>query len=326
MIKLISDLALILKMALIKQLLWKPLLKKTQCPQATQNDLLLSILKQNKHTKFGREHGFAKITSYEEYKQAVSIHRYEALRGYIEKQEAEKKPYLNCDQPVMYALTSGSTGKPKYIPITKDTVTRFRQSQHIFAYAKYASIPGVYSGKVLAIVSPSIEGRLDTGTPYGSMSGLIYKSMPKFIHAKYVVPPHVFEIEDYARKYYQIAWSALSEKNITLIATANPSTLIKLDQIINEQSEQLINDIEDDNPDRAAELRQLLSTTGGLRFSDLWPNLKSVTTWTHGSCGVLIPALRKMLLYCRIARSRRCMRISSNLSKKMTGRVNHRYG
>lgn len=284
-----------LKIALIKQFLWKPLIRLTHDPQKAQADLLQRILKQNKATVFGQEHGFADISSYEEYRKVVSVNDYEALRNYVDKQEAEKKPYLNSDQPVMYAQTSGTTGKPKYIPILQRTISQYRMSQHIIAYTIYAAIPGAYQGKVLAIVSPSVEGRLDSGTPYGSMSGLIYQSMPAFVHMKYVVPPKVFEMADYDEKYYLITLHALAEKAITMIATANPSTLIKLEKIMNSQSERLIDDIKAINPTRADTLQRLLSDKNALVFTDIWSNLKCVTTWTGGSCGALIPTLRKQL-------------------------------
>lgn len=295
MMNLLLDGVTILRMALIRRILWEPLIRKTHDPQRAQNKLLVRILKHNKDTTFGQEHGFTNISSYEEYREAVPVNRYEALRDYVERQDREKKPYLSPDQPVMYAQTSGTTGKPKYIPISKRVVSQYRRSQHIVAYANYAAIPGVFKGMVLAIVSPAVEGRLDTGTPYGSMSGLIYQSMPAFVRAKYVVPPKVFEIGNYDQKYYLITLHALAEKNITMIATANPSTLGKLEKIMNDQSERLLEDIQAVNLKRAGELRELLSDKGALMFSDIWPNLKSVTTWTGGSCGDLIPALKKKL-------------------------------
>ncbi len=291
-----------LKMFLIERFLWKPLIQKTHHPQQTQNDLLKDILERNKDTTFGKEHGFNKITSYTEFCKAVPVQFYEDLRPYIERQEEEKQPHLNVKQPIMYAQTSGTLGKPKHIPILKSSISQYRKSQQCFAYALYASIHGIYSGKVLAIVSPAIEGYLDTGTPYGSMSGLIYKSVPRFILSKYVVPPEVLEIKDYELKYYLITTYALAESNITLIATANPSTLLKIITIIENQIDTLIGDIEignqhglKTNPSRAKDLKRLQAKKGTLTFADVWPNLKAITTWTGGSCSILIPSLKKQL-------------------------------
>ncbi len=281
------------KMWIIKISAWQPVIRMTQDPEKIQNELLLKILKNNSQTTFGQEQGFKNISSYESYRSRVPVASYESLRNYVERQESERSPYLNKEQPVMYAQTSGTTGKPKYIPILKSTIDQYRKSQHIVAYAIYENIPGTFSGKVLAISSPAVEGHLDSGTPYGAMSGLIYQSMPALMRAKYVLPVEVFDIENYREKYRKIAKLALIEKNITLIATANPSTIVKLDQVINQQAEQLINEIRIDHSNRANELEQIYKATGQIDFADIWPNLKTVTTWTGGNCGVLIPDLVK---------------------------------
>ena len=232
-----------LRMFLIKHVSWSSLIKKTRNPQQAQNELLKQILSKNKDTVFGKEHGFEKIRSYEEFCSAIPIQSYEDLRGYIEKQEKEKKLYLTAEQPIMYAQTSGTTGKPKFISISKSSISQYRKSQQVFAYAVYASISGVYNGKVLGVRSPAVEGYLDTGTPYGSMSGLIYKSMPGLVRSRFVVPTEIFEIEDYELKYYLITAFSLMEDNITLMATANPSTILKLGDIIGKQADGLIHNI-----------------------------------------------------------------------------------
>jgi hypothetical protein len=291
-----------LKMVLIKQFLWKPLVRKTHHLKTTQDALLLKILDTNKATIFGKEHNFEAIRSYEDFARTVLVQSYEDLRPYIEKQEKEQQLYLNISQPIMYAETSGTTAKPKYIPILKSTISQYRQSQHTFAYVEYKDIPRVYDGKVLAIVSPAFEGKLESETPYGSMSGLIYQSMPRFVYAKYVVPPKVFAIDDYDLKYYLISAFALAEQDITLIATANPSTMLKINAVICECWDDLVAEVESGNeyglkpdPKRAKALRALASNKAQPAFADLWPNLKSVTTWMGGSCAVLIPSIKKLL-------------------------------
>jgi len=291
-----------IKMIFVRRFVWKGLIDQTQNPKAEQEKLLARILRKNENTVFGKEHGFSGIASYEDYKNAVSINSYENLRPYIEKQEQEKEPYLNMTQPAMYAITSGTMGKSKHIPILKESISQYRYSQHCVAYAAYESIPGVYDGKVLAIVSPSVEGYLDTGTPFGSMSGLIYQSMPRIISHKYVVPSEVFEIDDYDLKYKVISAFALSEKDVTLIATANPSTLLRISNVINGHLDELLIQVErgnryglNPNPIRAMELKSIAAENEKITFADLWPSLKSVTTWTAGNCAVLIPSLKNLL-------------------------------
>ncbi len=290
------------RMLWIKLAIWQPLMRQTFSPQRTQEKLLLRILNKNKHTEFGQLHGFAAIKNYRVFQRTVPVHTYEELRGAIERQEASQKPCLNAEQPVMYAQTSGTTGNPKYIPILPQTIAQYRRSQFCVAYAIHAAIPNAYAGKVLAIVSPAVEGHLASGTPYGSMSGLIQHSMPDFVAANYVLPSTLFDISDYELKYHLITVFALAEKHITLIATANPSTLLKISAIINNRLEALIAEIAAGNtyglranPQRAAELESLVREKPFLTFATIWPNLQAVSTWTSGNCSLLLPALRKQL-------------------------------
>ena len=284
-----------IKMAYIKYALWKPLIKKTHRPQATQEKLLRGIIQKNKNTTFGKDHHFNEINTYQDFRSRVPVCEYEDLRQYIENQETDQFPHLNVDHPCMYAQTSGTTGKPKNIPILKSTIQQYQKSQHIVAYAIYTDIPRAYDGKVLAITSPAVEGVMASGIEYGAMSGLIYQSMPSLMKAKYVLPAEVFTIRDYQEKYYEIAKRALAEQNITMIATANPSTLIKIDQVINQDPEKIIADIRLMNKQRAEHLSDLFAVHGELMFRDLWPNLKSIITWTGGNCAMQIPKLQKRM-------------------------------
>jgi len=293
--KLLVSMLIPLRMAFIKVFVWQPFIKATHDPQRHQNKLLLKILDKNKETVYGREHNFREIKNYDDYVNAVRFNSYDKLQDYIARQDLEKISYLTEEAPVFYVLTSGTTGRSKKIPILKSSIGHYKQSQQLLAYAMYQVIPSAYKGKILAMVSPAREGLLDTGSPYGSMSGLIYQSMPRTLKTKYVVPPHVFEMDDYEEKYLAIARAALIEKNISLIATANPTSLIKLDQVINEHADMLIDDIGSVYEIRAAELKKQLANRGSLIFADLWPELKAITVWTGGSCGIPISRLREKL-------------------------------
>lgn len=301
----------------IRKKYYIPFIKLTKDPEKNQCDLLKYILKLNKDTHFGRNHEFKSINSYKDYKNAVPINEYEDLRSYINQQEKTGEPYLNSQQPVMYAQTSGTTGEPKNIPILKASIESYKQSQSLFSYTQYSYDKEVYSGKLLAIVSPDIEGTLSTGTPYGAISGLIYKSMPTLLRYSYLLPFEIFTISDYDLKYYLICAFALSSENITLIATPNPSTILRLKDIIDTSLENLLQDIESGNlswikeidsekkqriiskfkPNklRASQLRELKKKKGSLIMSDIWPNLRLITTWTSGNCSTLLPSLKAQL-------------------------------
>ncbi len=250
---------------------WLPFLRLTDRPREIQEQVLLRIIHDNADTDFGKAHRFETIHSYEEYHAKVPVQSYEDLRPYIDRQIKTGAPALTAARPVLYAQTSGTTNVPKLIPIVPAAFDVYEFSQKIFSYAMYQARPQVYTGKVLAIVSPGIEGHLENGVPYGSMSGLIYLEMPALVRKKYVLPREVFAIKDYDEKYKKIAEAALSEKNVTLLASANPSTFMKLLGVIRE------------------------ITGKPTTFAELWPDLQVVATWTGGSGSLIIPELKKLL-------------------------------
>ncbi len=305
------------RMRWIRNKYYLPFIELTKNPKINQWNLLKNILHENKDTHFGSKHKFTSIHSYKDFQNAIPINEYEDLRSYINQQEQTGEPCLNSRQPVMYAQTSGTTGEPKNIPILNATIESYKHSQSLFSYTQYSFDTEVYAGNILAIISPDIEGNLSTGTPYGAISGLIYKSMPALLRRSYLLPFEIFTVSDYEIKYYLICAFALKSENITLIATPNPSTILRLKDIIDTNFENLLRDIESGNlscvkeldPEkrkrinckfkpnqlRASQLRELKKKKGSLIISDIWPNLKLISTWTSGNCSTLLPALKVQL-------------------------------
>ncbi len=312
-----SELLTHLSMNLTKIREVKSFLKSLDRPKQTQADVLSRILALNQNSSFGRQYEFSSITSEREFRDRVPIHNYEDLRPYIERQ-IEGGAGERFPKPSLCLQTSGTTGKPKYIPVYRETLRSYRRCQSISSHEQYRSIKGVFSGSVLAIVSPRIEGHLENGMPYGSMSGAIAHSLSKAVLSQGVLPEAIFEVPDYEDRYRLIAALALGDANISVLASANPSTFFRLSEAIWQHSESLLrfiatNDVEalelklppsesseilsanEPRPARAAELRELIRRHGRLTFSQLWPNLKGVATWTSGNCALLIPALKKQL-------------------------------
>jgi hypothetical protein len=284
-------------------------------PADIQRNLLIELMKKNRNTTFGKKHNFAGITSLGEFSTLVPLQDYESLRTLITTQREKKTSELTAEQPIMYAQTSGTTDEPKYIPVTQSSLGFHKMNQGVFTWMQYRAHPGAFSGQLLGFAGAAEEGYFEDGTPYGSISGVMYRSMPKIAQAKFIVPYPVFELEDYDLKYLLIARLALAEKNITYIAAANPSSLLRLLAVIRENWSSLHADVEsggfsrmDSLPDRvktavasrlapnslrAWEL-QSFPETESPGFNDIWPDLQMVVTWTGGSCGIALGALQQV--------------------------------
>lgn len=305
----LKRLTLRLLMAIYEWRDWRPLARHAQHPEQAQRATLRAILKQNRESLFGREHGFASIGDIETFRRRVPVQQYEDLRPWIARQMAGD-PGLTVDAPVLYALTSGTTGAPKYIPILRDTLRQHRRNQRLYTWLQYRACPPAFDGAALGLVGSALEGYTEQGTPVGSVSGTLYASMPAFMRARYVAPAEVFALADYDLKYRTLAQLALRHADLTYLAGANPSSFLRMQAIVDAHSEALIDGVASGCfegwetfppalqralghatqplPERAAELRALPQP---LSLATVWPRLRLLATWTGGSCGTALTRL-----------------------------------
>lgn len=292
---------------------YRGLRRAARQPAEQQWRVLREILERNQDTGFGRQHGFAAIDSPAAYRARVPVCDYETLRPFIDAAKAGGPSELTREPPVMYNRTSGTTGEPKDIPVLQQTLREMKHSQRIASYLQYRACPEGFSGKLLGLVSPAVDGHLPGGIPYGSASGHLYESMPALLRSRCVVPAAVFGIHDYDLKYYTIALLALAQPDITALGGANPSSFRRLLEVIDEHRDALLADLRRGGsarlqrelpemaqqlaralrprPARAAELEPLLLPGRWVEFSTLWPFLRLVVTWTGGSCGQALDRL-----------------------------------
>lgn len=292
------------------------LMTAAMSPQAAQHRALRAILFELQDTALGRSLGYQHIRSIDAFRTTVPIHDYEALRAPIDRQIATGEPVVTAERPRMYARTSGTTGKPKLIPVTGSVIATLKRAQRAMAYVQHRSFDA-FRGRVLALAGAMREETLPDGTPAGATTGLIYQSTSPLIRAKYVLPAAVFDIEDYALRYAVMARIALQFGDISVVATANPSTILRLLHEIETGLPLLVAEIEHGGsrlaaqlspeqalsivpyfraaPERAAQLRPLIERGGAVTVADIWPELRAVMTWLGGGCAVAAAAVRRTL-------------------------------
>ncbi|WP_339749340.1 GH3 auxin-responsive promoter family protein [uncultured Rubinisphaera sp.] len=312
-----SSLLLRLRIAWIDFFIWRPIQKAADHPEHSQKQVLQKIMRSHRDTEFGVEHNFAQVNSLQDFQRHVPVCDYNTLAPYIERQEQTESLALNPDRPQLYNVTSGMTGAVKYIPIRRTTLRDMQRTQQLFTLLQHQANDRAFLGKIIAIAGAGIEGFRESGIPFGSASGVLYASMPRLIRNKYVLPPEVFDIADYDLKYYVILRLALAERNVTYFGTANPSTILRLLELLQEHRQRLLHDIAQGtitgqdgrilqldpaimvrcrkDPVRAEQLDCLLDVQDHELLSRFWPNLAMLSTWTGGSCGIPLNIVRKQL-------------------------------
>ena len=179
--------------------------------------------------------------------------------------------------------------------------------------------PSLLDKGFLSITGAAVEGRCESGIPYGSASGMINNSLPALARSSMAVPAVVSEITDYDIRYY--VWARMAYgKSISFIATPNPLTLVKIAEMALTRKEEIIRSIHNGwlsdafkskqscinagipdallskiKPDRerAAFLERVLEKTGKLLPIDCWPDLALIGCWLGGSIGFHAESLAK---------------------------------
>ena len=282
--------------------------KACENPGKVQTDLLLNMVRRNAGTEYGKRYDFASIRTVADFQRNVPVITYEDIKDDMMRVASGTSNVFTAEDPVMFAQTSGTTGDPKFVPVTPtDRGTAHSDQMRTWLYHAQKAHPGILDHKIVSLVSPAIEGYTDSGLPFGSTSGHIYKNMPGVVQRAYSIPYRVFEIEDYQAKYYTIMRISL-EHDVRFLATANPSSIIKLCDKADTHAEQLIRDIHDGslsktldiepeirqllekklrpNPKRAQFLQQARERRNGkLLPGDYWPRLGLIGCWKGGTVG-----------------------------------------
>lgn len=283
-------------------------------PIKAQRAFLLRLVRRNAGTAFGRAHDFSRISTEADFRRRVPVRVYEDFRPLIKRIIAGESNILTAEKPLMLTMTSGTTTEPKYIPVTRTSQRQTARLMSEWLYRAELCHKGLLDYASVGIVSRAVEGYTPTGIPYGSASGLIYKNIPSSVRRAYAVPYSVSELDDYDERYFVAARFALARR-VSFIATPNPATLLRLAEVVAENEERLVRATYEGTlgiesakqervcselrsllrPDRerAAELERIIGSSGFLRLSDCWPDLRLIGCWTGGSAGMKRERLQK---------------------------------
>jgi len=272
-------------------------------PDAVQDELLLrTILAPNAESEFGREHGFAAIRSFDEYRLCVPIRKYEGFESRIDRVVAGEANVLTCEPVKRFFLTSGSTAKSKYIPVTNTFVRAKSRAFGIYWAEVFARHPEVKAGRMVTNFSDSGEPVKAPGSGLPCSSESAYwagVTRATSLSQTPIIPKTVAQIADSDSRYYTIA-RILLEEDFSVIMTLNPSTILLLFKKIGQYGASLCADVArggladwvrcgdavrehiaaryGGNAGRAAEL-EALRAGDGLLACALWPTLRMAICW-----------------------------------------------
>ncbi|MEM7085930.1 MAG: GH3 auxin-responsive promoter family protein [Bacteroidota bacterium] len=187
-------------------------------PVETQEKVLSNLISKAKNTQFGRDHGFAEITSAQDFAEKVPIRDYEGLRSYVDRMVAGEVNVLWPGKPLYFAKTSGTTSGAKYIPLTKASMpSHIRAARNaLLCYIHETGNDKFVDGKMIFLQgSPEMQEK--NGIKVGRLSGIVAHYVPNYLVKNRMPSWETNCIEDWEAKVDAIVDETKGE-NMTVIS------------------------------------------------------------------------------------------------------------
>jgi hypothetical protein len=197
-----------------------------------QKKIMKYLIAKAQNTKFGLDHQFSAIFTYDDFKKNVPVRDYEEIKPYVEQILQGNENVLWPGKPKYLAKTSGTTSGVKYIPITKESMPN-----HIVtarnALMNYISLSGnadIFKGKLIFLSgSPELETK--AGIPTGRLSGIVNHEIPSWIRTNQLPSYSTNIIDDWEEKLDNIVQETY-KKDMRLISGIPPWVQMYYERIL----------------------------------------------------------------------------------------------
>jgi len=285
---------------------WTRYRRALRAPAAAQARVLLSCLRRNAGTAFGREHGFDSVRSVADYRARVPPASYDDMAPLVHR-AARGDAHVLTRAPVERLVpTSGSTAAAKLVPFTADLRAEFTTAIDAWLVDLFTARPALMGGPAYWSISPPGSTACPLGgsvVPVGFDNDSRYLGGARQALARWIlaVPDAVARIRDVDDFRYVTALFLVRARDLRLMSVWHPSFLEGLLDAVERHRDRLIHDVGrgsvsppgpaalgaevrapltdrlPPDPRRAAELRK-----AGPQALDIWPCLSLISCWADG--------------------------------------------
>ncbi len=204
-------------------------------PVTTQEQTLLTILKSNADTMYGRKHGFSYITNREEFIAKHPVTTYEHYKDYVDRTVRREENILTKLPAVYLSMTSGTNGKVKAFPMTMAN-TKMVKYMPALMY-QYTSIMHLKREAKFNLYPK--ERKSESGLRMGGASYFYAPTPPK----DGVVPECYAKLYNEKPSFYVQAFFLLKERELGTVEAFSSHLTYAFFKFIEQHWEQLCNDI-----------------------------------------------------------------------------------
>ena len=201
-------------------------------PYAYQHKIFQRLMNVGQGTVFGKDHGLAANTSYDEFKTLVPIRDYEGLKPYVEQVLAGAENVMWEGKPAYFAKTSGTTSGSKFIPITKESIPNHINSARdaLLNYVHQTGNAKFLDGKLIFLSGSPVLSQ-NVGINTGRLSGIVNHHVPGYLRTNQLPSYDTNCIEDWEDKLDKIIDETINQ-NMSLISGIPPWVQMYFDKII----------------------------------------------------------------------------------------------
>ena len=219
--------------------------------EAMQRATLARLIKKGRQTLWGWEHGFDKITFYEDFAQLVPVNDYEDLKDYIDRMRHGEKDVLWPGQVRWYAKSSGTTNdKSKFIPITQDALrdTHYQGGKDaVVWYLRNTPHSRLFNGKALILGGSHQPNFNLPHSLVGDLSAILIENINPLVNLIRIPKKTTALLNDFEVKRDRIAHKAIGQRVTNLSGV--PSWMLSV-------------------------LTRVLEISGKEHINEVWPDLE----------------------------------------------------
>ncbi len=210
---------------------------------ACQDNMMKMLITKGANTAFGRDHHFADIKTYEDFKKNIPIRDYEGLKHYVERIKKGEKDVLWVGKPAYFAKTSGTTSGVKYIPLTKDSIPNHFGTARNALFNYFAQTgKGEWLDGFVIFLSGSPELGEVAGIPTGRLSGISNHLVPNWLKNAQKPSYTTNCIEDWEQKLDAIVDETL-QSDMRLISGIPPWVQMYYERLLERTGKKTVKEI-----------------------------------------------------------------------------------
>ena len=216
-----------------------------------QRKTLFSLIRKAQNTEWGKNHGFDKIKTYEDFAASSPINTYEELKLFIDRMRQGEKDVLWPGQVKWYAKSSGTTNdKSKFIPVSKEELhdTHYKGgTDAVVLYLKNNPKSRIFDGKALILGGSHAPNYNLPNSLVGDLSAILIENINPLVNMIRVPKKATALLSDFEIKRNRIAMESINQ-NVTNLSGV-PSWMLSV-------------------------LTRVMEITGKKHLEEVWPNLE----------------------------------------------------